>query len=99
MRSPAFVALVDLTVRTFLCARSGDCADQVLSTVCALADSDLPCFQHRMDVLCSLRARLMPELSAVQAAAAMRKLVVDAAAKWTTTAYDALQMQQNHIYY
>ena len=95
--SVAFQAFVDLTVHAFLAAR--DCMDEILSTVAAFADSDLPCFQHRLSVLSALRARFMPDLSAERAAAQMRALLLDAGSKWTTQGYDRIQQIQNNIYY
>ena len=54
----------------------------------SMIDSGLPCFQHRPDVLETLRSRFVPNMSDMQAATHMESLIENARDKWTTRAYD-----------
>jgi hypothetical protein len=96
LENKAFCNFQDLVVHLFLAAREK--MDEILTTVCAYADSDLPCFKYKRSVLSTLRGRFMPHLLATEAAAEIRSLVMDAAGKWTTSAYDGVQKLQNNIY-
>jgi phosphatidylinositol kinase/protein kinase (PI-3 family) len=53
-----------------------------------MVDAGLPCFQHRMTAIESLRSRFFPEMSDSQACDAMKCLIEDARGKWTTIMYD-----------
>ena len=96
MRSETFAVFVDLVVKAFLAAR--EVMDSILAVVSCMADSGLPCFTAKLNNVTQLRNRFFPTMTAVDAAQAMRGLVFDAAAKWTTTAYDGVQKLQNNIY-
>ncbi len=86
----------NLTVQCFLAAR--EIMLSILSTVVAYADSDLPCFQYKENVLRNLKSRFVPELTDVDAAFHMKKLIDRARENWTTGAYDGVQKLQNNIF-
>lgn len=91
-----FRCFVDLTLQGFLVAR--EIALEVLITVTSLMDSGLPCFLYKQNNLDLLRERFFLEDSDSDAVLKMRKLIDDAAKKWTTIAYDGIQKLQNNIY-
>lgn len=94
--SAEFKSFEDLTVKAFLVARS--VMDPILVVASTMIDSGLPCFLHREDNISDLRDRFFPQCSDCDAASHMRRLVKDAANKWTTVAYDGIQKLQNNIY-
>ncbi len=59
--------------------------------------SGLPCF--RPNALKNLRARFFPQLDERAAAREMVNIVTDANGKWSTNGYDAIQWQQQAIWY
>jgi phosphatidylinositol 4-kinase A len=94
--SPVFLQFTDTVIRGFLVARRLQAP--LLSTISAFADSGLPCFMHKDDNLVSLRDKFLPDKRDSEASEHMKKLIYDAANKWTTKAYDGIQKLQNNIY-
>lgn len=91
-----FKSFEDLTVKGFMVARSVMSA--VLAVTTVMVDSGLPCFLHKEDNVIQMQDRFFPHCTDTEAAKRMRKLVIDAANKWTTVAYDGIQKIQNNIY-
>ena len=91
-----FRLFIDLTVQGFLVAR--EIMINIILIVSSMIDSGLPCFLHKDNNLDLLRERFFPDCSDGEAAEKMRKLIDDAANKWTTVAYDGIQKLQNNIY-
>jgi len=96
VESETFAYFIDTVVRGFLIARRLE--TPLLSTIAAFADSGLPCFMHRDDNLATLRERFLPDKTDLQASDHMKRLILDAANKWTTKMYDGIQKLQNNIY-
>eukprot|EP01038_Epipyxis_sp_PR26KG_P008317 gene8317-11252_t len=95
--SETFQLFRDLTIRGFLATR--EIMIPILNIVCGYADSDLPCFKYKDDVLRKLRDRFVPTMSSSEAAKHMSKCIDNALNKWTTNGYDVIQKMQNDIYH
>jgi phosphatidylinositol kinase/protein kinase (PI-3 family) len=95
--SELFATFKQITVRAFLEARKH--ASELETLIAAYADSGLPSFQLKSDILLKLHQRFFVEKSDSDAARSFEALVDDAADKWTTRAYDYVQLLQNNIKY
>jgi phosphatidylinositol 4-kinase len=93
--APLFATFVDLVVRGFLVARAQYRA--LADVVCAMADGGTPCFLRHVGDLERFKGRFVLDMTSSEAARYMEKKVLDAAAKWTTAGYDAIQFAQNGI--
>jgi phosphatidylinositol kinase/protein kinase (PI-3 family) len=94
--SEGYHELEMLTVQCFLAARQ--IMPSILSVISSFADSDLPCFQYKEDVLVRCRNKFFPELSSYEAMLTMKQLIADAKNDKTTSIYDGIQKLQNNIY-
>ena len=95
-KSEFFHLFTQLAIKGFLASRQ--IMEQLLTLVSAMADSGLPCFMHKANNLMRMRQRFCPQKNDIEAAEYMKRLINDAANKWTTTVYDGIQKLQNNIY-
>lgn len=94
--SPMFNYFVTMAIRGFLVARQHlQCCVTLISS---FTDSGLPCFMYKTNTLDAFKSRFFPELDDIQAGMLFKGLIMDAADKWTTAAYDGIQKLQNNIY-
>jgi phosphatidylinositol 4-kinase len=85
-----------LTIQCFLAVRQ--IMPSILAIISSFADSDLPCFQYKEDVLIRCRNKIFPELSSYEAMLTMKLLITNAKNDKTTSIYDGIQKLQNNIY-
>jgi phosphatidylinositol 4-kinase len=83
-------------IQGFLAARQ--IMNPILSVISIFADSDLPCFQYKENILMRLRQRFVPELTPLEARNYFLRLIQSASASSTTSMYDGVQKLQNNIY-
>jgi phosphatidylinositol kinase/protein kinase (PI-3 family) len=96
-KSEVFHIFMNLATKAFLASRKK--INEIVSIVCCFADSNLPCFQYKENVLFALKERFLLDLNDDEAATFFKNCIYKAANDWTTNAYDGVQKVQNNIYY
>ena len=97
VESKTFRGFVGIATKAFLVARRN--MSKFVTIVASFADSGAPCFLQHPNNIHAFRNRFFPDLDELSAAAAFQMLIADAAGKWTTRAYDWIQLMQNNIKY
>jgi phosphatidylinositol 4-kinase len=95
IHSEPFSLYLNLVIKAFLVVRKYQ--EHIYNTVKQMVKSGLPCFLPQS--LENLRGRFMLHLNDLEAAHYMKKVVYDAADKWTTNWYDRIQWIQQRIYH
>ena len=96
-KSEVYNAFVQSIIRGFLIARKY--RKPIVAIISAYADSGLPCFNYKQDILQRLNDRFFPTKRDSKAATKMYRLIQQSAQSNSTYIYDVIQNVQQNIFY